>query len=525
MATEAMKCGARTTAAEEDIEETEFDKRVHEEARGIIDRGEAYKYIYSVWQKRVKGNQYLGKSLLISRGVQACTNTKGVHILAHGRHGQGKSHGTETMVELLPPSHVKDGDISPKVLYYMQGKILPGTTIAIDDLNLGNDLAMLFKRMTTRFQNGAEQRVVIDGKALELKLPPRLAIWTNSVDLQGDEQLRDRFLDIPIDEGQVDAIIAFMKEADKAPQNDEERVFETAVCREIFSDLVSKSFHVEIPFTDEFTFSKTEMTRGYAIFSDLIKGLAALRYVKRETNEQGHILAGPADFHDAKALYEGLMGHSEEKYTTAEQEVLQAIIELGGTATIKQLSKETGRAESRIKDILNGRAKSEQKRHGLLAKCSALTVDYETVTERGPLVGESKSYRRNVYTLEPGFKLMNGKAELITVIDGSEHLDVARRSSDAQVDASIINDGSKVDVLDVVNKDEEEKITIPAQGESESPSCSPESYVKHVNVTTDNEQQNVGPTSTHTSKCLTIMKPKIERTIFDREQTHLKVTA
>ena len=152
-----------------------------------------------------------------------------------------------------------------KVSYYMQknGLILPGTTISIDEMDLKGELAVLFKKMTTtRFQTGAEQRVVIDGEVFELKMPPRLAIWTSSVDMQGDEQLRDRFLSVPIDEKQTAAIINFMKGKDKAPQNDDDKKFENAVCRGLFSDLASKTFHVEIPFDDDFEFRVVGASRG-----------------------------------------------------------------------------------------------------------------------------------------------------------------------------------------------------------------------------------------------------------------------
>jgi len=339
---------------EHEESESEVTKEARLEARGIIERGETYNYIYNVWQKKVEGNPCLGKSLIISRGVQSCLNSKGIHIYAHGKPGQGKSHGMEVAVELLPETLVKDGDVSPKVLYYMQnnGLLLPATTLLLDDLDLNNPLSALFKRVTTKFQKGAGHRVVFDAEVFELKLPPRIAIWTNSVDFQGDEQHRDRYLDIPIDENQTAKIIEYMKQEDQNPPTDELKEFETAVCKELFIDLASKTFVVEIPFTDKIDFPISENTRGYGIFSDLIKGLAALRYSTRKINDQGHLLADREDFNEAKALYEGLSGHSEQKYATSERKVLKAIIDLGYTASIDQLHKETGLSESRLRDIL-----------------------------------------------------------------------------------------------------------------------------------------------------------------------------
>jgi len=401
--------------------ETELDRLVKAKAQEIIKDGKAFEYIYDVWQPRVKGNPLLGRVLICSRGVQSCTNTKGLHIWAQGKHGQGKSHGIEAMVILLPEDRIKDGDVSPKVLYYMQenGLILPGTTVSIDDIELSGPLSVLFKKMTTRYQAGAEQRIVIDGEVLELKMPPRLAIWTSSVDMQGDEQLKDRFLFVLIDEKQTAAIIDFMKDKDRAPQSDGDKEFENAVCQGLFSDLASKTFHVDIPFSDDFEIRVSEGTRGYGIFSDMIKGLAALRYAKREKNDQGHLLATYHDFYDAKDLYEGLMGHSDMKFSTSEQEVLSALIKQDGrTANIKELSKKTDKSESRLREILSGRSNDEQKRYGLLAKCPSLTVDYETIITRKK--GERVSYKRNVYTLDTKFELLDGKINLISVISDTD---------------------------------------------------------------------------------------------------------
>ena len=146
-------CGTQIPEKPPNVE-TEFDKQVKAKVQEVIEDGMNYEYIYNVWQPRVKGNPLLGKALICSRGVQSCTNTKGLHIWAQGKHGQGKSHGIEVMVILLPEDRVKDGDVSPKVLYYMQenGLILPCTTVSIDDIDLKGLLSALFKKMTTRFQ-------------------------------------------------------------------------------------------------------------------------------------------------------------------------------------------------------------------------------------------------------------------------------------------------------------------------------------------------------------------------------------
>lgn len=207
-----------------------------------------------------------------------------------------------------------------------------------------------------------------------------------------------------------------MKEDDRTPKSDEE-AFKTAVCRYIFGDLAEKVFYVEIPFTDEFEFPVTEKPRGYGMFSDMIKGFAALRYAKRVTNALGHLVAENDDFYDAKKIYEGIHGHSENKYTSSETTVLKAIIDRGRVADIEQLNKVTGLSETRLRDIFNGRGKDEQKRNGLRSKCKALTAKRETVTVKDTL--ENVTTERMVYRLDIGFELMNDTTELIKVKSGS----------------------------------------------------------------------------------------------------------
>ena len=407
------------------LEKARFEEAALEKANELAREGKVYEYIYNVWQKKVKGNALLGKCCIISRGVLSCTNTKGLHIYAHGRWGQGKSHGMEQAANLVGDLHMLDSDVSPKVLYYMQneGMLYPATTFLMDDIEINNPLAGLYKKITTKFQKGAKHTVVMDGTPLKLQLPPRCNIWTNSVEFQGDEQVRDRFLDVPIDEDQTREIIEHMKEADQVPLDENEREFEVLVCRTIFYHLANNTIHVEIPFSKKIDFPVSENTRGYAIFSDLIKGLAILNYLVREKDENGHLLANEDDFKEAKAIYEGLSGHGDQKFGTSERKILEAIIENGHKATIDQLHKATGLSESRIRDIFNGRSNEEQKKaSGLFAKCSALKTRKETVTETKE--GKTKTKTYNIYILDDEFYLVDGGQELIK-IDNSEAVNVA----------------------------------------------------------------------------------------------------
>ena len=356
------------------------------EASDIIDSGKAFEYIYRVWQKRVEGNEYLGKSLILSRAVQSCLNASGLHIYSHGMHGHGKSYGMEVGIKLIPPEYRMDEDISPLAIHYASknGMLLEGTTLLIDEMVWNDTLAGIIKRVITRFQEGAGHLTVIDGEPVLVRTQPRLAIWTNSADLQADEQLRDRFLDEPIDEGgkQVSEIMEFQKDRDTLPVSTKDSERETAICQDIIRDIASKTFAVKIPFAKRIKIATTEGTRGYNIFSDLIKGFAILRYKQRQTDELCQLIATEDDFNSAKDVYEGSKGHSAQSYGTAETNVLKAIIEHGHKATYKDIADNTGLSEARVREIVNGRGKDEQRRHGLRYKCPQLEIEKIDITIR-----------------------------------------------------------------------------------------------------------------------------------------------
>jgi hypothetical protein len=456
---------------------TEAPEGICNEAQALIDTGKSYEYIYEVWQKRVKGNQYLGKALILSRAVQSCLNSKGVHIYAHGKHGLGKSEGMEKMIELIPAEYKMDEDISPLAIHYASknGMLIEATTLLIDEMVWSDALGGIIKRVITRFQKGAGHLTVIDVEPVLVRTQPRLAIWTNSADLQADEQLRDRFLDEPIDEGDkhVTDIIEFQKIRDTLPVPTAEVERETAICQDIIRDLASKTFTVKIPFAERIKIAQSEGTRGYNIFSDLVKGVAAMRYKQRKTNEQGQLIATEDDFKTAKEVYEGSKGHSEESYTTSEKTVLQAIINHGFKATYKEIKELTELSEGRIKDIVNGRGKDEQKRHGLRYKCPQLEVDkvdisMVTASDTQGYATERRTVHPNELTLPESFSVTAKMLSSLVTLepDPKDPKEPRRKRSipDVTPTQPIIDNKIDSDVVDVVLEERERDI----QGKDES---------------------------------------------------------
>jgi chromosome segregation and condensation protein ScpB len=95
------------------------------------------------------------------------------------------------------------------------------------------------------------------------------------------------------------------------------------------------------------------------------------RYLKRETDDAGCLIANEEDLENARELYIELGGHDRDKYSEPELKVLNAILIKGGETTQAEIQELSGLSAGRVSDILNGRGRDG---HGLLYKCKDLTV-------------------------------------------------------------------------------------------------------------------------------------------------------
>lgn len=340
-------------------------------AKEIADAGETFTYILKVWQKRHNGDTPIGKALLLSLGSQSILNSKGIHVLATGDGGYGKSDAIKQMGKLVYPYYWKNGGITPNSLYYSGDEMPDGVVVGLEDIVWTSDIGTAVKRITSDFQEGATKLTTVDMKGKEVRSAKRIAFWGSCVDSQADEQLRDRFAMVSIesDPNRGQKIIGCMKEQDEGKQFPKDYDFETMVCQFLTFDLKQKLYHVVIPFANKIKFEGDP--RAYGIFSDMIKSSAVLSYRKREKDDVGRLIATSEDFENAKKLFIELGGHDRDKYTDSEIRVLNAIIENKRSATQDDIQKTAKLSAGRVSDILNGRGKGGQ---GLTYKCKYLTV-------------------------------------------------------------------------------------------------------------------------------------------------------
>lgn len=343
----------------------------------IIKEGTAFDYIYKVWQSRHHGDSAIGKTLILSIANGSISNAKGWHIQLTGAGGGGKSDAEQQAIKLIDPQYVLNSALTPQVLYYPTEGFVDGSIVFVDEITWNSELGVTIKRVTTDYQDGAERTVTTDGAGVRQRSPKRLTFWVTSVDAQCDEQLRDRFILKDIDESpdHVKEVIETLKIQDAGETtNPTDRLLETKVCHILTRDLRKLLIDVIIPYATRIEF--TGDLRAYRMFTDMIRCFAIFVHAKREIDPQGRLTATIDDFENAKELYEELGGHSRDNYTTAETNVLTAIIACGNHATKADIQEITGLSSGRLGDILNGRGKGDQQKYGLLHRCPALVVDY-----------------------------------------------------------------------------------------------------------------------------------------------------
>jgi hypothetical protein len=292
-------------------------------AKAIEKEGKASDFILGVYQKRHDGDLPLGKALLFSFGSQLCSNSKGIHVVATGPSGYGKTDGIICMGNLIYPTYFKNGGVTPQSLYY-QDAMPDGCVVGLEDVVWQAELGVTVKRISSLFQEGGTKLSTIDMQGVEVRSAKRIAFWASSVDNQCDEQLRDRFLMYEVKAGRERAkeIVSHMQDRDEgSEQVPADYDFETKVCQ-------------------------------------------ALTY-------EGRVIATAEDFENAKALYIELGGHDRDKYQGTELEILKAILGKG-SASQADIQEATGLSSGRVSDVLNGRGKEG---NGLIHKCGHLIVE------------------------------------------------------------------------------------------------------------------------------------------------------
>jgi hypothetical protein len=234
---------------------------------------------------------------------------EGIHIIAVGQRGSGKSHGITSAMTFLPPELTLIQGISARYLYYAKN-IIQGMTIYVDELPSDQNLLDSLKAIITAYPTGGKRGVVVNHEPMDLVIPPRVTINTSSVDQTNDEQFTNR---LTVIRGNEDS----EKKKDrvnfriKLYEDDIEHIDPKELERihNAFRHISSNTFVVFLPSgaiqCDNYT--KVDM-RVFNQFCGAMFGNAILNYPKRihTTNDNGYIevTVSEEDFNSVIHMYQ-----------------------------------------------------------------------------------------------------------------------------------------------------------------------------------------------------------------------------
>lgn len=340
-------------------------------AKEILEHGLAFGYMYDTWQSLHIGDSHVGKCLISTIPQSSMLNSKGVHVSIAGEGGKGKSDCQDKALELIPDEYKFAGDITPQALFYSGEFIHPGMIICIDDILWNDGFGNSIKKITSYFQKDTKKATVKSCDGACGVAPERLTFWVSQVDMQADEQIRDRFILVEVDNSPEHnaEVLSFMgRQASGRAPTEYDLKDRIRICQDIVRLIRREEpFNVVVPFAERIAF--TGDPRAFRMFLDIIKAFTVFRYPIRDIDAKVRLVATEEDFKDAAELYEAMGGIDRDKFSKRELKVLQAIRDNGNSATYVEIGEAIGEGYQTVRNIILGRRDNPQQSYGLAEKC------------------------------------------------------------------------------------------------------------------------------------------------------------
>ena len=366
-----------------------IDPDILAKAEEIVNTGRFIDLWADVYQRRHNGDTHIAIAMPAANLTANIRNSKGIAVLqVAGESGDGKSHGVETVAELMGRWCDISG-LSPMALLYHAGETVHGgMMVVLDDNRPDERQGDIIKRAQTQFKTGYKYKTVIKGKPVILQMPPGVQLLTTEVDADSEDQVLNRTLLLEVEgspEKDLKIIQADLKslETGEQPLDDPD----ITVCQAAFDLLKSKTYIVTIPggesriIWNERGKDKRANLRNYNIFRDLILSFAVMRWPKRNYREVDgvmHVEATRQDFMDALALYHTVHKQMKTKLGSREIEVLNYVRKRGGRVLREDVMKDLKLSKVRLTQLVRGK----NGQSGLLAKVPGFYTE-KTSESRG----------------------------------------------------------------------------------------------------------------------------------------------
>jgi predicted DNA binding protein len=375
-------------------EDSEMMKKITERALDILQHRDPLKFMVDTVGEGHLGDKEMIKLLFLCKGAQRVRNSRGLHPKFNGESSMGKSDLAEQCLHVLDKSCYIKGSASPKALFYHP--IPDGQIIFMDDYKSNEDLDTIIKQTTSNFHEPYIHLTVNDNQGLALQTPREIVWCITSVDGLQDIQVLNRQFSCDVNDSQdltksvIKNIFAKAKDAtDRFPINEN-----VLICREMSKILQTQKFFVAVPYAEDIEWSDFSSRRNPSIFLDLIFAHTAWRFMQRERDEKGNLIATVQDFEEAKELYTARAGAMLDKLTDKQRELAKLIIKHNSQIFRDEAAKEMKISPERIRQLALGRPNSNGNLvGGMIQKLPEFSYQNVVVDEEinGKRVGTKKA--------------------------------------------------------------------------------------------------------------------------------------
>ncbi|KAB2946998.1 MAG: bifunctional DNA primase/polymerase [Candidatus Methanoperedens sp.] len=305
-----------------DIEDTEIETT--KKAIEIMTKGDPIGYILDTWNKFHSGDRPFGYVLLCSSVCSSIVASDGLAINFNGDSGGGKSHACRSMLHLIPQKWWIRRSLTDKAIFYSDS-VQPDMILFSDDVQMSDDMKMIFKNSIRDFQEQFEQEK--DNtlrKDVVLKVPPRLTWWLTAVADMGDDETERRCMKIVIEVNEQRSNI-LSDRLQKRRQTGEEKYPEdypeVKICRAIFKELKSKKEKVVFNFNLKFKDGVSADTQN--IIFEMLLATALINKYQRHRDYDGAIMSSKEDFKTVVDNFAAISGNQVSKIHDVIAEIIE----------------------------------------------------------------------------------------------------------------------------------------------------------------------------------------------------------
>lgn len=389
-----------------DIDDTDIETT--KKAIEIMTKGDPIGYILDTWNKFHSGDRPFGYVLLCSSLCSSIVASDGLAINFNGDSGGGKSHACRSMLHLIPQKWWMQRSQSDEAIFYSDS-VRPDMILFSDDVQMSDDLMMIFKNSVSDFQEQIEHETVnILRKSEVLKAPPRLTWWFAAVTNMGNDEIERRCLKIAIEvnEQRFKTISdRLQKRRQKGEEKYPEDYPEVKICRAIFRELKSKKEKVIFNFNIKFKDGLSTDTQN--MIFEVLLATALINKYQRQRDYDGAIMAAKEDFKTVVDNFAAISDTQVSKLTKSELLVARYLKQVGYDVSSNTIQEYFKKSKQWVSWVMNGK----NGEGGLLSKMSNV-IEEDVITK-----DETENIRKKMYRFVGGWNERAIYEKIAEIID------------------------------------------------------------------------------------------------------------